>query len=72
LSFKVLGFKVWWFFGFYMVLGRMVDNGHDNSLSIIELQGSPTSITDYEHLRDFGVKNGDGISEKNLPNIVNN
>jgi hypothetical protein len=55
-----------------MVFGRMVDNGHDNSLSIIELQGSPTSITDYEHFRDFGVKNGDGVGERNLPNIVNN
>jgi hypothetical protein len=50
-----------------MVLGRMVDNRQDNSLSIIKLQGSPTSITDYEHLRDFGVKNGDGVSERTCP-----
>jgi hypothetical protein len=55
-----------------MVLGRMVDNGHDNSLSIIELQGSPTSITNYEHLKEFGVKNGDSVGGKNLPNIINN
>lgn len=36
---------------FYLVLGRMVDNGHDDNLTIAKSQGSPTFVVDYEHLK---------------------
>jgi hypothetical protein len=34
---------------FYLVLGRMVDNGHHDNLMVTKSQGSPTSIVDCEH-----------------------
>ncbi len=48
-----------------------MDDGHDNNLKLVELQGLPTSIANYEHLGDFGVKNVDGTSGGNLPNDTN-
>jgi hypothetical protein len=53
---------------FYLVLGRMVDNGHDDNLMIAKSQGSPTFVVVYEHLKDFEVKCGDGVNGGNLPN----
>jgi hypothetical protein len=49
----------------------MVDNGHDNNLKVIELQRLHTSIANYEHFGDFGVKSVDGTSGGNLPNDAN-
>lgn len=53
---------------FYLVLGRMVDNGHDDNLMVAKSQGSPTSIVDCKHFKKFEVKNGDGVNGGNFPN----
>ncbi len=53
---------------FYLVLGRMTDNGHDDNLRITKSQGSPTFVVHYEHLKDFEVRSGDGVNGGNLPN----
>lgn len=63
-----MGLRVWWFIWF---LGRMVDNGHDNNLKVVQLQGLPTFVANYEHFGDFGVKSVDGTSGGNLPNDTN-
>jgi hypothetical protein len=49
-------------FGFLklMVLGRMVDDGHDSNLRITKSQGSFKYVADYEHHGNIGVENGDG------------
>jgi hypothetical protein len=49
----------------------MVDNGHDNNLKVVQLQGLPTFVANYEHFGDFGVKSVDGTSGGNLPNDTN-
>jgi hypothetical protein len=35
---------------------------------IAKSQGSPMFVVDYEHLKDFEVKWGDGVNGGNLPN----
>jgi hypothetical protein len=49
----------------------MVDDGHAINLKVVELQGLPTSIANYEHLGDFGVESVDGTNGRNLPNDPN-
>jgi hypothetical protein len=48
-----------------------VDNGHDNNLKVVQLQGLPTFVANYEHLGDFGVKSVNGTSGGKLPNATN-
>jgi hypothetical protein len=57
---------------FYLVLGRMVDSGHDDNLMIAKSQGSPTFVLIYEHLKDFEVKCGDGVNGWELAQQVSN
>ncbi len=46
----------------------MGNDGHNGNLKVVELQRSPTSITNCEHLGDFGVKSVSGANGRNLPN----
>jgi len=59
--------KIWWFIWF---LGRMGNDGHNCNLKVVELQSSPTSATNCEHLGDFGVKSVSGANGRNLPNDI--
>ncbi len=44
----------------------MGNDGHNGNLRVVELQKSPTSITNCEHLGDFGVKSASGVKWKKL------
>lgn len=46
----------------------MVDDWHDGSLKVVELQKSHTFISNCEHFGDFGVENVDGACGRSLPN----
>ncbi len=45
-----------------------MDDWHDGSLKVVELQRSHTFISDCEHFGNFGVENVDGASGRSLSN----
>jgi hypothetical protein len=61
----VLSLGVWWFIWF---LGRMVNDGHDDSLWVTKLQRLSTFVANYEHIGDFRIENVNGVGGGNLPN----